>query len=109
MTEHPTVRLVIRLYRGTRRDKVTLVRDVPMGHLPGIGEEIAVTQDEDFLLAVTRRHWAFEGQAIVYLRDVFIDPDPADTHIYADEMRWLTRQEEQDPMDVLRESGWANE
>lgn len=106
MTALPVVTLVIRLYRSTRLNEVTLTREVPMGHLPGVGEQVAVTSEEGVLLAVTKRHWTFDGHVSVYLGDIFIDPTPADTHIHADETKWLTDHEGREPIDLLLSCGW---
>lgn len=108
MTEHSIVRLVIRTYRGTRghNNTITLIRDVHMSHLPGVGEDVAVTEDDDLLIPVTRRRWAFNGQTVVYLRDLYIDPG-ADTHIHADEVRWET-EHRGDPVGLLRGFGWEH-
>lgn len=105
MDEQPAVRLVIRTYRGTRGEgQATLVRDVPMQHLPSVGDAVEVTEDGGTLLDVTRRHWNFHGIAVVYLNDIFADPGEG-THIYADERAWNTSQDG-DPMELLRSSGW---
>lgn len=109
MAQQSPVRLMLRLHSGVKDiDRtVNLVRDVLMSGVPEVGDEIAVDAGETRLIPVAKRHWSFDGKAIVRLRDVVVDPY-ADTRLTAQEVCWHSGPEG-DPDDLLRADGWRDE
>lgn len=108
MRDELAVTLSIRMYHGYRyQDQVNLIREVPMGHLPGIGEQVAILDEDDFLLPVTRRHWTFSGHTVVYLNDIIVNP-PANMRICAEETTWIPDPEDESdvPVNRLLSCGW---
>ena len=109
-SEAARVIMAIRVHRTNRANSHTLVREVVMGHLPGVGDLIEVDNEGGTLLSVVRRHWTFHGYAVLYLSDIFVDPED-DIHIHADEVKWTTDPDlpYQDPVVTLLDSGWRRE
>lgn len=110
ISETVRVTMAIRVHRINRANSHTLVREVVMGHLPGVGDLIEVDEEGGSLLRVVRRHWSFHGYAVLYLNDIFVDPED-DVHIHADEVKWTTDPDlpYQDPIAILHDSGWKRE
>lgn len=104
----PQVNLTLRLYEGDGKTENTryLVRDVPMWHLPAEGDQLAVTPGGT-LMTVASRQWNFQGEAVIRLREVIVDPaDPADDTVSDRALVWNTEQEGRSLLCLLVDSGW---
>jgi hypothetical protein len=108
------VRLVMNVLRGSNHAGDLYIRDVHMSFLPDVGDTVQLFREDvpyELEQAVWQRWWTFNGQVILDLKRMRIDPpDGVDGQKWPyprNESVWWTEREGPFPAGALLGCGWT--